>query len=475
MWKYLLRRVVIMVPVMFAVMLMAFVVSRSAPGDPILTAYPQITANKFKQDDRARMRANYENASRSLGLDLPVFYLELSSLAYPDTLHHIVNLRERATFAELAGRNGNWEAINAYRKRINAVEYVVFDDSLKASDAQALAEIRRSVIELAYLSAPEDARMQIHAMDSIGAGDSLLALRLAEPITALGQAFESIFTQAQTWRCYVPTLHWHGAANQFHHWFMRVLRFDFGISYIDRRPVGEKIAEALPWSILMGFFSYIIAFSLAVPIGVFFVRKQDTGQDRVATIFLFTLHSVPTFVMAMVLMTFLCNPDYLYIFPTTGLRDDMHDSYSGAGKLLDIAYHLILPTLLFSYHSVTALSRMMRVSMLDTMHADYIRTARAKGVSERAVIWKHAMRNSLLPIIVSLSDFPPRLIVGAVIVETIFSVPGMGNLVTQAAGMNDHPMIVAVFTISGGLTVLGILFGDVLLALSDPRITFASR
>jgi ABC-type dipeptide/oligopeptide/nickel transport system permease component len=473
MWKYLLRRVLVMIPALFAVMFLAFLISRSTPGDPVLAANVQITAATYKVSDRAKLVKDYEAASRNLGLDQPIFYFELSSLAYPDTLHRIVNMRERATFAELAGRTGNWTAVDRYRRSLIAFENAAFAAGLPASDAALLSEVQRTTIELRYLAKREDVQLQLNAIDSLVAGDSLLQPALAPGIAALARDFERIHSEAQTWRCYVPKLTWHGWHNQFHHWIDRMLHFDFGTSYIDRRPVGDKILEALPWSLIMGLFSYLISVGIAVPVGVFFVRRRDTPADSVVTTLLFLLHSVPTFVLAMVLMTLFCNPEYLYWFPVTGVRDDMHDSFSFFGKIWDILYHLTLPTLLFSYHGVTLMSRLMRVTILDNMSSDYIRTARAKGVSEKKLIWKHAMRNSLLPLIMSLSNFPATLITGVVIVETIFSVPGMGSLVTQASSLGDHPMIVAVFALSGLLTIIGILFGDLLLALSDPRITFS--
>lgn len=474
MWKYLLRRVLLMVPALLAVMLIAFMISRAAPSDPVLSVDPQITAGKTKANDRIRMRTQYEKASRNLGLDLPIFYLELTSMAYPDTLHRIVNMRERAMFAELAGHHGNWAAINDYRHRLVTFENKLFDQPLKVGEAIVLQEVQRNCIELRYLIDRGDVQLQLATMDSLILSDSLLRGGIRADVQALRASYERIFSEATPWRCYVPSLHWHGWQNQFHHWLGRMLSLDFGTSYVDRRPIAEKIQEALPWSIFMGALSYLISMSLAIPIGVFFVRRRDTAQDRVVTILLFLLNSVPTFVLAMLVMTFFCNPEYFYWFPIAGVRDDLHDTYSTVGKLLDIAYHLILPTLIFSYHGVTFLSRMMRVSMLENMNADYVRTARAKGVSERRIIWRHALRNSLVPIISSLSGFPGMLIAGAVVIETIFSVPGMGSLTTKAIqpGMEDHPMIVAVFTLGGLLNIVGVLLGDVLLALTDPRVTF---
>jgi peptide/nickel transport system permease protein len=472
MWKYLLRRVMLMVPSLFAIMVIAFMISRSGSLDPVEAINPVATGTRANGNDLGRIRKDYAAFAHQLGLDLPIFYFELSSLAYPDTLHHIINWRERGTYTELAGRTGNWEAIDAYRRQVIAFEAKAFAPGQQAADPAVLLEIQRSIIEFPLHVKQEDIRSQLHLMDSLVVGDSLLAATLRPDLARLQASFERIFAESTGWRRYVPRLVWHGTQNQFHDWLMRMVRFDFGVSYLDHRPVGEKITEALPWSIMMAVFAYLVSFAVAIPLGVFFVRKRGTTQDSVAATLLFLLYSVPTFVSAMLAMMLFCNPEFFYWFPVAGVRDDMHASYSLTGKVLDIAHHLVLPTLLYAYHGATLLSRIMRVSMLDTIHSDYIRTARAKGVNERHIIWRHAMRNSLLPVIGTLSGLPAALVTGSITIETIFSVPGMGNLVTQASGHDDHPVIVAVFTMAGLLTILGVLLGDILLALSDPRVTY---
>lgn len=472
MWKYILRRVIVMIPALLAVMVVSFVISRNNPGDPVAL---DLNASEMPSGymDRNRKDIEYKAQSKKMGLDKPIFYFEFTSMAYPDTLHRIVKMPDRDALAELVGRNGNWDAVSRYYWSVRHLEDELYKLQATPAFLQDLVELRRTTAELRRTVNNLDIQFRLTTLDSIVKTYPTVFRRVLPDLIAVKNAYYGLTLEASPWKLYVPSMRFYGFENQFHHWITQMLHFDFGKSYRDNRPVVTKIRESLPWSIFMGLFSYVFAFGLAVPIGVFFVRKRDTAQDRVVTTLLFLLHSVPAFVAAMLLMTFLCNPDYLYLFPTSGLTSDHHESYGFLGRMLDYAHHLVLPILVYSYHSVTLLSRQMRVSMLEVMGSDFIRTARAKGLNEDKVIWRHAMRNSLVPLINSLAHLPPRLVAGAVIVETIFSVPGMGRLIIDATNTNDHPVIVAAFTLTGLVTIVGILLGDILYALTDPRISFS--
>ena len=148
---------------------------------------------------------------------------------------------------------------------------------------------------------------------------------------------------------------------------------------------------------------------------------------------------------------------------------------SSFGKFKDVVWHLFLPVLVYTYGSFAYLSRQMRVGMLEVIRQDFIRTARAKGLNEKSVIFKHALRNSLIPIITILAYILPAMIGGSVIVETIFTIPGMGSLAFEAITSRDYPIVMAVFTISAVLTLIGMLIADLLYSIVDPRITFGSK
>lgn len=253
-------------------------------------------------------------------------------------------------------------------------------------------------------------------------------------------------------------------------------RPDFGTSFIDNRPVFEKMIERVPVTLVMNLLAIIIAYSIAVPLGIYSSTNPGTTTDRVTTFILFAMYSLPVFWIGTLALTFLANPEFVSIFPSSGLRSPAFSAnWSVAKKLLDYAWHLALPLLVYTYADFAFISRQMRSSMLEVIRQDYIRTARAKGLSERSVIYRHALRNALIPLITLVAALIPNLIGGSVIIESIFSIPGMGELSFRALISRDYPMIMAVFTVSAVLTLIGMLVADALYALVDPRISFGRK
>ncbi len=259
-------------------------------------------------------------------------------------------------------------------------------------------------------------------------------------------------------------------------WLRDLVRLDFGRSFQDNRPVLEKIAERLPITLAMNIAAVLIAYGIAIPLGIYSATHSGSFGDRLTTFLLFALYSLPTFWVGMLAITFLCNPEYIALFPTGGVRSVFHsEQWSLWRRIADYVWHLTLPMLVYTYGSFAFISRQMRSAMLEVLRQDYIRTAYAKGLPGRVVIWKHALRNSLIPILTLLAGVLPALIGGSVIVETIFSIPGMGELSFRALVARDYPVIMAVFTLSAVLTLVGILLADILYAIADPRISFARK
>ncbi len=258
-------------------------------------------------------------------------------------------------------------------------------------------------------------------------------------------------------------------------WLKQVCLLEFGDSYVDHRPVMDKIFEALPVTLTLNLISLFLVYFIAIPWGAYSSTIQNSRLDMSATVFLFILYSLPSFWVAMLLIFFLGGGEFWNLFPIAGLTSQGFEGFSIWGKILDVAHHAVLPVFCLTYGSLAYLSRFARVSMLEVIRQDYIRTARAKGLPERTVIFKHALRNSLLPLITILSMTLPALLGGSVIIESIFSLPGLGKLGFESILSRDYPVIMALTTISAFLTLAGILIGDVLYVLADPRISFEEK
>lgn len=256
---------------------------------------------------------------------------------------------------------------------------------------------------------------------------------------------------------------------QYWSWLKKLSRGDLGISFSsDHRPVTAKIMERLPITIILEFLSLIIIIAIAVPIGVLSAVHQDSIFDKVTGVLVFIGFAVPTFWLALLLMIFF--GIHLGWLPISGLRSLNYEYLKPWAQFVDLIKHLVLPVFISAFGGLAGLSRYMRANMLEVIRQDYIMTARAKGLSERDVIYKHALRNALLPAITILGLSIPGLIGGSVIFETIFAIPGMGQLFYMSVMARDYPTVMGILLIGAILTLLGNLIADVSYALADPRI-----
>lgn len=256
---------------------------------------------------------------------------------------------------------------------------------------------------------------------------------------------------------------------QYMNWLKRLATLDFGQSFQpDGKPVIEKIKERLPITIEINVLSMIVIISIAIPLGVISAVKKDSFFDKGTTVFVFVGFATPTFWLALLCMILFGVK--LGWLPISGINSLDYDRLSLFGKIVDRGKHLIMPVVLGAFGGLAGLSRYMRSNMLEVVRQEYIQTARAKGISENRVIFKHAMRNALLPVITILGLSVPTLIGGSVIFETIFAIPGMGRLFYQGVLSRDYPVVLGILFIGAVLTLLGNLLADVGYALADPRI-----
>lgn len=256
---------------------------------------------------------------------------------------------------------------------------------------------------------------------------------------------------------------------QYLNWLNRIAVLDFGNSMsADSRPVIEKIRERLPLTISMNVASLFLSLLIAIPIGVFSAVRQNTFWDKALTIFVFIGFAIPSFWLALLLMLWFGID--LQWFPISSIASMDFSKLSPFGKFLDLASHLALPITVYTIGGVAGVSRYMRTCMLDALSQDYILTARAKGLSKHAVIYHHALRNALLPLITLLGLAVPGLIGGSVIIESIFALPGLGQLFYSAVLARDYTMIMGNLVLGAVLTLAGNLLADFAYGLADPRI-----
>lgn len=257
---------------------------------------------------------------------------------------------------------------------------------------------------------------------------------------------------------------------QYFIWLRDLCKGDLGRSFQPpRQKVWDLVLERLPITLLLNLISFVLIYLIALPIGILGAAKQFTVWDRVTTLAVFLLYSLPAFWIGTLMLAFLCSPGG---FPTTGYHGSTMAELGFWPWLWKWTLHLTLPIICMTYAGFAFISRQMRSSLLEQIRQDFVRTARAKGLSERVVVLRHACRNALIPIVTLFGGLLPELFSGAIIIEQLFSIPGMGQQFFLAITERDYPVIMGIETISALLTLTGILVSDLLYVAVNPAISY---
>jgi len=255
-------------------------------------------------------------------------------------------------------------------------------------------------------------------------------------------------------------------------WFKNVCQGDLGRSISQNNaPVSKLIVERMPATLLLSISSLVLTYLLSIPLGLWSTVKSGTPAERTVSTVLYMLYSLPSFVAALFLQILLAVK--LEWLPLYGMTSDGYETLSTGGKAWDIFMHSLMPILCFTYGSLAYYSRFIRANMQEVVRQDYIRTAKAKGVPPGRIVWHHAFRNTLIPLVTLVGLTLPSLLSGAVILEQIFSWPGMGRLYFEAIGRRDYDTVMGLTMMFSVLTLMGQLLADMLYALVDPRVTYS--
>ncbi|MCS6990349.1 MAG: ABC transporter permease [Chitinophagales bacterium] len=483
MLAYVLHRLLWFLPTLIAITLIGFLIHTHAPGDALqrLAGGEEHEAWPWREQDR-RLWA------QRLGLNLPPFYLAVMPLAFPDTLHRIFDRRERSAAKYWLLRSGDAVAVERYRQLLKgALADAQPRPGISFEHHEQLRLARQQLRALLWSRSVSETDSLIKALQGLLQHDSLL-FRQTEQILSARQQLEA---GNKVWRAWVPVVRFY-VHNQYHRWLFGdgnwltgegamysqgVVRGDFGLSYASRRPVGELVRDRIGWSLLFALLSTLIAYLISIPLGIQAALRQGKAFDHISSLLLFSLNAMPSFWVASLLILLLANPSVLAWFPASGVMPPAgYPPQANLWQRLMLTLpHLVLPLIAYTYGALAYLSRITRASLLEALQQDYIRTARAKGLPEQQVVYRHALRNSLLPLITVFAQVFPAAIGGSVVLETVFSIPGMGLEAARAVTTQDFPVVAAVFTLAGLFSLLGFLIADILYALADPRIKYRRR
>ncbi|MDB5227273.1 MAG: hypothetical protein JWN78_1466 [Bacteroidota bacterium] len=473
MLKYVLKRIAIFIPTLFVISLITFYLSVNVPGDPV----EQMLNNNSDLGSSANAQASeraYVDKRAQLGLDLPLFYFSLGNAAEPKNLYEVPKKFHRQNLERLIDKYGDWTEIRKYYQSLKDFEVAIAGIPRDSANADALINIKGNIQKL-YISYDDNA-IRSDFKEITPAINEHASLQLARPAyqAVLDDYEKGVKGKATPMKKYIPALHWYGLNNQYHQWITKFMKGDFGISYQDQRPVKTVIWEAVHWTVMLSIFSIILTYLISIPLGIKAAAKKDSRRDKIMSTILFMLYSLPVFWVATLLIMFLGGGDFLSWFPAYGVGEISSDD--NFFQIFGIRfYHLVLPMICFTYGGLAFLYRQMRGAMINTLTQDYIRTARAKGLDENKILWKHAFKNSLLPIITLFANVFPLIISGAIIIENKFSIPGMGKTAIEAIHARNYPMIYTIVMFSAILTMIGYLIADILYAMVDPRISYSKK
>jgi len=467
MFRYILLRLGYFVLTFFVVSLILFALSRLAPGDPV-DKYMSVDEPDDRYESYADFMSRRQAIANQYHLDKPPFYISIVPYRLSKDMYQLSGRQMRKWYKQLVYSSNRPSVVWQYIDNLGQLQ-----SYLNTPEGAKYINLKNELAKVKYSS---DLR-------TINAFASLLQIVDFEDqseITSLKQNLlshtSSLFeghTDGLELSMFIPKIFLHGTNNQYHFWIKNFIKGNFGLSDFDRRPVKTRIWDALFWTLLINFISIFFAYLISIPLGVYSADKVNGKLDRAVSLMSMMLYALPSFWVATLFITFLTSYEWLHWFPSGGLgRGEGQTSF---GRLLDLGYHLVLPIFCVTYIALAFIIRQVRSTLKETLEKDFIKTAEAKGLPHKKVLWRHGFRNSLLPLITLFANILPATIAGSVVVEIIFSIPGMGRLAFDGILQQDWNLVFTIMMLATLLTLLGNLLADLLYLRADPRISLTTE
>lgn len=467
---YILKRLLSGVLVLIAVALITFFLVHHIPGDPVSQVTGEYSLESTGSREEIKIReAQYRQTAALLGYDKPLFYFSIAPRAYPDTLYKILPYTRRQHAKQLIRSFGNWQAVSRFLTDVRR-----WRQQLLASNADAPGRTRH--MQLANQLALTTDRQQLEALliQLQQKGRSDTALRAVSD--RLWADWEQM-KQGRRAGLWLPKITIHGWDNQFHYWLSSFVRGNAGISLVDQKPVWHKVKKHFLATLWINIPALLLSIVAGIFWGKWLARRDARRPTNRFELLTYLWLAIPSFWLATMLIMFFTSPDYgawTNLFPASGLG-----TWSARAPLYQKIQirlaHLILPVLTLSLPAASFIALQVRRAINSEMSKDYIKVALLKGLSIRRVLNRHAMRNALFPVLTIFGTVLPGLFAGSVVVEHIFSIPGMGRLLLQAIYDKDKYVIMAVLMVTALLTVVNLLLVDLLYMKADPRVSLYEK
>jgi peptide/nickel transport system permease protein len=447
-----------MIPTLWFITSVVFVLSKLIPGDTFFAEETNSGANPNKEKEA------YRQYLQRTGQDIPLFYFSLHSLAEPDTLYRLYVTQEYSFAKHMIWQYGNWPAIAGYMDKLQNLEQNIGAHKLNQAQKKIISA---QLDDIWQESKPE----RIHRIFGKLEEQIPVSNQLGSDIQGARDAFLEVLNTQTPYLSRIPAMSWYGTQNQYHRWMQKLITGSLGESYRDARPVVHILSEAIWPTLLLSLLTLFIVFSGAILLNILIVHEDFSAWRKPVLTMLYMLDTIPVFLIALLLLIFLAAGDNLALLPVYGLGDTSMNGF-WLQSLFVYLYYLLLPALCLSIANLPYVTVQLYQAMQETATTDFITTARAKGVMETGIVARHILRNALLPLITLFTGFFPALLGGALVIEVIFAIPGMGSLLVDSILARDFPLILGIVLVLAFVKVMSHIVADVLYYLADPRVRF---
>ena len=461
MTRFVLTRLLFLFPTVILVLVAAFYLAHVAPGDVVDASLQREGLNDLL--DRERYLSQYKTVQANLGKDRPAFYFSIKPNYLPSDLSGIIPKSYRENILKISHQNRDWSSVQMYHEELQRCIRLAEEPGVQPNDVvQNLLTISQShdISEIQNLVRKVQARLENEASFP----------DLSQSLTDLRASASRLSNRSSSW--FYPTVRFNGTRCEFHYWISRLFDRDSNLSLTDGVPALTKIITALKWTMSITVVTLFLTFLLSLSLGFFQVRYRGSVFDSLITAFSFIFFAVPLFWLATLMVVFFTTNDYgawTNIFPSIGVKYWLVNEPFYRQVVASMG-QLVLPIICLTLSSLAFVTAQVKSSLQKAISLPFIQTSRAKGLDESYLLMRHALPNAALPLITLFTGAIPGTIVGSVIIEVIFNIPGLGRLMLQSIVENDWPVSFLIIVIISVVTVLSYLLADVLNVVFFPKM-----
>ncbi len=466
--KTLLWRFISAIIILWIISIIAFGLSKQAPGDEVMD-YLSIDDPRYNiNSNPLELRSAYQFVAHQRELDLPLFYWSISPGYYPDSVNRILPLDDREALKAWINYSKNGNASFQLHDELYAGLLSSCGNTDHMPMADHLCQTFDRVIKTHDLNLVQKNIIALKdSLQIISSSDQKTINQLSSILISCEKLLIPSTTLAS--KSWFPLFKWHGSRNQYHQWMSGLLSQKPLTSLVDGLNAWSKIYDALKWTLLLNGLAFLMAILMGVGIGIWSGTNDGRPIERIINWILFALFALPSFWLGTLFIYFLASGEWLSIFPAGGLGP-----YQSAKTLMEkwtiIFSHLVLPVTCLALGALAYVSRQMKQSILHQYTQPYVKALRAQGISEKTIIRKHMIRNALFPVITIIGGSIPALLSGSLIIEVIYSIPGMGRLMYSSLLSRDWPVVFPVLMLGAAITVLSYVLTDIIYKWADPRV-----